>query len=116
MKKVSVIGSGSWGVALAMVLNKNGHKVGLIEVHLYRPFSTKYLIDVLPEIVESIAVLDRTKEPGSNGEPLYLDITSALNDKNIKESTKLLIKSDINSWTKADVFKRNIAKHNNLKF
>lgn len=57
---------------------------GLIEVHLYRPFSTKYLLNVLPKTVESIAVLDRTKEPGSNGEPLYLDILSALKEKNIK--------------------------------
>jgi len=58
--------------------------VGLIEVHLYRPFSSKYLLNVLPETVESIAVLDRTKEPGSNGEPLYLDICAALKEKNIK--------------------------------
>lgn len=58
--------------------------VGLIEVHLYRPFSVKYLLNVLPETVESIAVLDRTKEPGSIGEPLYLDIVSALKNKNIK--------------------------------
>lgn len=57
--------------------------VGLIEVHLYRPFSTKYLLDVLPETVKKIAVLDRTKEHGSNGEPLYLDIVAALKDKDI---------------------------------
>ncbi len=64
-------------------LVRNKYKVGLIEVHLYRPFSKKYLLDVLPESVKSIAVLDRTKEPGSEGEPLYLDIVSALKDKNI---------------------------------
>ena len=58
--------------------------IGLIEVHLYRPFSSKYLLNVLPDTVEKIAVLDRTKEPGSNGEPLYLDIVNALKDKNIK--------------------------------
>jgi len=58
--------------------------VGLIEVHLYRPFSKKYLLNVLPETTEKIAVLDRTKEPGSNGEPLYLDICAALKDKNIQ--------------------------------
>ncbi|MBP3920945.1 MAG: pyruvate:ferredoxin (flavodoxin) oxidoreductase [Bacilli bacterium] len=57
--------------------------VGLIEVHLYRPFSTKYLLDVLPSTVESIAVLDRTKEAGSNGEPLYLDICAALRNSEI---------------------------------
>ena len=53
------------------------YKIGLIEVHLYRPFSSKYLIDVLPDSVKDIAVLDRTKEQGSIGEPLYLDIVSA---------------------------------------
>lgn len=51
-----------------------GEKVGLISVHLYRPFSEKYFRKVLPETVERIAVLDRTKEPGANGEPLYLDV------------------------------------------
>ncbi|MCL4415548.1 MAG: pyruvate:ferredoxin (flavodoxin) oxidoreductase [Actinobacteria bacterium] len=55
-------------------LNKNGGKVGLIKVHLYRPFSPKYFLDVLPESVRRIAVLDRTKEPGAPGEPLYQDI------------------------------------------
>ncbi len=64
-------------------LNKNGHKVGLITVYLYRPFSIKYLLDVLPSSVKNIAVLDRTKEAGSIGEPLYLDIVSALQNKNI---------------------------------
>ena len=58
--------------------------IGLIEVHLYRPFSPKFLIDVLPKSVKKIAVLDRTKEPGSLGEPLYLDIVAALKDKNIE--------------------------------
>ena len=55
-------------------LNAKGEKVGIIKVHLYRPFSTKYLFDVMPKSVKKIAVLDRTKEPGSLGEPLYLDI------------------------------------------
>jgi len=55
-------------------LMAKGEKVGVIKVHLYRPFSAKYFFDVLPETVEKIAVLDRTKEPGSLGEPLYLDI------------------------------------------
>ncbi|MGN0658873.1 MAG: pyruvate:ferredoxin (flavodoxin) oxidoreductase [Emergencia sp.] len=57
---------------------KKGKKVGIIEVHLYRPFSTKYLLNVMPETVQKIAVLDRTKEPGGVGEPLYLDMVSAL--------------------------------------
>lgn len=51
-----------------------GEKVGLISVHLYRPFSAKYLMNVMPKNVKRIAVLDRTKEPGANGEPLYLDV------------------------------------------
>lgn len=58
--------------------------VGLIEVHLYRPFSSKYLLNVLPSTVKKIAVLDRTKEAGSNGEPLYLDIVNALKGKDIE--------------------------------
>ena len=64
--------------------NKKGNRLGLIEVHLYRPFSTKYLLNVLPQTVRSIAVLDRTKEAGSIGEPLYLDILAALRDRDIK--------------------------------
>ncbi len=55
-------------------LNAAGQKVGVIKVHLYRPFSAKYFFDVMPKTVKKIAVLDRTKEPGSLGEPLYLDI------------------------------------------
>jgi pyruvate-ferredoxin/flavodoxin oxidoreductase len=58
-------------------LNKQGRKVGSITVHLYRPFSTKYLFEAMPKTVKRIAVLDRTKEPGAPGEPLYLDIKSA---------------------------------------
>ena len=61
-------------------LNKRGYKVGVVKVHLYRPFSVKYLTAVLPESVKSIAVLDRTKEKGSR-EPLYLDVLNALQDK-----------------------------------
>ncbi|MDO4484341.1 MAG: pyruvate:ferredoxin (flavodoxin) oxidoreductase, partial [Clostridia bacterium] len=55
-----------------------GEKVGLVKVHLYRPFSAKHLVAVLPESVKKIAVLDRTKESGSLGEPLYLDVVAAL--------------------------------------
>jgi len=55
-------------------LLKAGEKVGLVTVHLYRPFSEKYLLKVMPKTVKRIAVLDRTKEPGANGEPLYLDV------------------------------------------
>ncbi len=59
-------------------LNKNGQKVGLIKVRLYRPFSAKHLIDAIPDTVKKISVLDRTKEAGSIGEPLYLDVVAAL--------------------------------------
>ena len=55
-------------------LNNKGEKVGLLNVHLYRPFSEKYFFNVLPDSVKRIAVLDRTKEPGAMGEPLYLDV------------------------------------------
>lgn len=62
-------------------LNNKGEKTGLITVHLYRPFSAKYFFDVLPESVKRIAVLDRTKELGANGEPLYLDIRDLFYDR-----------------------------------
>ena len=61
-------------------LNQDGQKVGLVEVHLYRPFSKKYFLDIFPKTVKKIAVLDRTKEPGSIGEPLYLDVVSVLHE------------------------------------
>lgn len=79
-----IVAMGSVNQALEEVvdyLNKKGEKVGLIKVHLYRPFSLKYLFDVMPKSVQKIAVLDRTKEPGSIGEPLYLDVKAALYDK-----------------------------------
>lgn len=59
-------------------LNARGEKVGMICVHLYRPFSVEHLVAELPESVKSISVIDRTKEPGSLGEPLYLDVVAAL--------------------------------------
>lgn len=59
-------------------LTENGEKVGVLKVRLYRPFDMKRLLDALPETVQSIAVLDRTKEPGAHSEPLHLDITSAM--------------------------------------
>jgi pyruvate-ferredoxin/flavodoxin oxidoreductase len=58
-------------------LNANGQKVGMISVHLYRPFSIKHLLAAVPKSVKRIAVLDRTKEPGAGGEPLYLDVKDA---------------------------------------
>lgn len=59
-------------------LNSKGEKVGVIKVRLYRPFSAKHLIEAIPETVKQIVVLDRTKEPGSLGEPLYLDVVASL--------------------------------------
>lgn len=61
-------------------LRSKGEKVGVLEVHLYRPFSAKYFFNVMPKTVKKIAVLDRTKEPGSLGEPLYLDICNLYKD------------------------------------
>ena len=58
-------------------LTAQGEKVGLVSVHLYRPFSTKHLLAAVPKTCKRIAVLDRTKEPGANGEPLYLDVKEA---------------------------------------
>ncbi len=61
-------------------LTSQGEKVGMVAVHLYRPFSVKHLIAAVPKTVKRIAVLDRTKEPGAEGEPLYLDVKSAFYD------------------------------------
>ncbi len=61
-------------------LVSQGKKVGMVNVHLYRPFSVKYLLAAVPKSVKKVAVLDRTKEPGAEGEPLYLDVKSAFYD------------------------------------
>ena len=65
-------------------LRKQGRKVGLITVHLYRPFSEKYFFDVVPATVKRVCVLDRTKEPGADGEPLYLDVRSMFYGKKLQ--------------------------------
>jgi Pyruvate:ferredoxin oxidoreductase and related 2-oxoacid:ferredoxin oxidoreductases, alpha subunit len=59
-------------------LNAKGEKLGVVKVRMYRPFDGKRLMAAIPETVKSIAVLDRTKEPGAGGEPLYLDVITAL--------------------------------------
>ncbi len=64
-------------------MNAAGEKWGLVKVHLYRPFSAERLVAAIPETVKGIAVLDRTKEPGSLGEPLYLDVVAALADSKL---------------------------------
>ena len=75
---IVVMGSATEAIKEAIdYMMERGEKVGLVSVHLYRPFSVKYLAAVMPKTVKSIAVLDRTKEPGSHGEPLYLDVVEA---------------------------------------
>ena len=76
-----VILMGSGGETSEATVNymaKQGEKVGALRVRLYRPFSIKHFVDALPQTVKGIAVLDRTKEPGSSGEPLYMDVVNAL--------------------------------------
>ena len=68
---------------------KTGAKLGLIKVRLYRPFSTDAFLKAIPKTVKTISVLDRTKEPGSIGEPLYLDVVAALSDSEFKDVTVL---------------------------
>ncbi len=70
-------------------LNASGKKYGLIKVRLYRPFSVKHLIDVIPDSVKTISVLDRTKEPGGVGEPLYLDVSAAVRGTKFESATIL---------------------------
>jgi pyruvate-ferredoxin/flavodoxin oxidoreductase len=77
-KVIIIMGSGQGPVMEAVdTMVKNGEKVGAIIVRLFRPFSISHFVDALPETVKKIAVLDRTKEPGSIGEPLYQDIITA---------------------------------------
>lgn len=77
---IIIMGSGSTAVQETVdYLNNNGKKVGVLNVRLFRPFSIQHFINVLPKSVESIAVLDRCKEPSSMAEPLYMDVVNALN-------------------------------------
>ena len=77
-----IVAMGSVCETIKETIDKLGEKVGLIEVHLYRPFSSKYFLDVLPKTVEKIAVLDRTKESGAH-EPLYLDVVNIIKENNL---------------------------------
>ncbi len=84
-KVVIAMGSGAETVEETVnYLVGQGEKVGLIKVRLFRPFSVEHFIGALPQTVEQVAVLDRTKEPGSQGEPMYLDVKSALAGREIK--------------------------------
>ncbi len=111
---VVIMGSGQGAVreAVEAMVDKD-EKVGVVFVRLYRPFSVAHFIESLPETVKKIAVLDRTKEPGSIGEPLYLDVITALaeSDKNIsvvggryglssKEFTPQMVKGVFNELAK----------------
>ncbi|MBQ3493586.1 MAG: pyruvate:ferredoxin (flavodoxin) oxidoreductase [Clostridia bacterium] len=83
---VVLMGSGADAVEETInKMNKEGHKVGLLKVRLYRPFAIDYFVNALPKSVKKIAVLDRTKEAGSLGEPLYLDVCSALLEKGMSD-------------------------------
>ncbi len=105
---IIAMGSGCETIDEAVTyLNAQGKKYGLIKVRLFRPFSVEHFVNALPKTVKKIAVLDRTKEPGAIGEPLYLDIVTALKDKGIfiiggryglssKEFTPGMVKSVFN--------------------
>ena len=82
-KKV-IVAMGSVCETIKETIDYLKEDIGLVEVHLYRPFSIKHLLDILPYTTEKIAVLDRTKEAGATGEPLYLDIVNVLKDKKIE--------------------------------
>ncbi len=93
-------------------LNAKGEKVGLLSVHLYRPFSAKYFMDVLPKSVKRISVLDRTKELGANGEPLYLDIKNLFYGK---ENAPLIVGGRYGLSSKDTTPAMMISVFNNLK-
>jgi pyruvate-ferredoxin/flavodoxin oxidoreductase len=79
---IVVMGSGAETIqATVEYLMARGEKVGLVKVRLFRPFSVAHFLQAIPPTVQSIAVLDRTKEPGSIGEPLYLDVVTAVNER-----------------------------------
>jgi pyruvate-ferredoxin/flavodoxin oxidoreductase len=80
-KVIVMMGSGAEAAhETANYLADQGEKVGVLKVRLYRPFSVKHFLDSLPSSIKAIAVLDRTKEPGASGEPLYLDVVSAISE------------------------------------
>lgn len=85
-ERIIILMGSACGAAQEVVdyLNGKGEKVGYVKVHLYRPFSVKHLMAAIPETVKKITVLDRTKEPGAHGEPLYLDICGAFTNSERK--------------------------------
>jgi pyruvate-ferredoxin/flavodoxin oxidoreductase len=115
---IILMGSGAETAAeTAQFLAEKGEKVGVIKVHLYRPFSAEHLVKALPKTVKTIAVLDRTKEPGASGEPLYLDVVTAVSEAfpgqkprviggryglSSKEFTPAMVKGVFDEMTKAE--------------
>ncbi|HZH93953.1 MAG TPA: pyruvate:ferredoxin (flavodoxin) oxidoreductase, partial [Tissierellaceae bacterium] len=93
-------------------LMAKGEKVGLVKVHLYRPFSAKYFFDILPSTVKKIVVLDRTKEKGALGEPLYLDIKSLFYKK---DNAPLIVGGRYGLGSKDTTPSQILAVYNNLK-
>ena len=93
-------------------LMDKGEKVGIVKVHLYRPFSEKYFFDILPKTVKKIAVLDRTKEKGALGEPLYLDVRSLFYGK---DSQPLIVGGRYGLGSKDTTPSQILAVYNNLK-
>jgi pyruvate-ferredoxin/flavodoxin oxidoreductase len=93
-------------------LRAKGEKVGMIKVHLYRPFSDKYFFNVCPKSVKKISVLDRTKEPGSIGEPLYLDVVKLFYNK---EDKPLIVGGRYGLASKDTTPSHIMAVFNNLK-
>jgi pyruvate-ferredoxin/flavodoxin oxidoreductase len=86
---IVMMGSGAEAVEETVeYLTSKGEKVGILKVRLYRPFSIDHFIDALPKSTKVISVLDRTKEPGASGEPLYLDIVNAISEKHINGELK----------------------------
>jgi pyruvate-ferredoxin/flavodoxin oxidoreductase len=86
---IVIMGSGADAVEeTVQYLAGKEEKVGVLKVRLYRPFSIDSFIDALPSTVKSIAVLDRTKEPGSSGEPLYLDVVDAISEKHMNNELR----------------------------
>ena len=87
---IVLMGSGAEAAeeAVDYLTEKLGEKVAIVKVRLFRPFSTKHLLNALPKSVEKIAVLDRTKEPGSLGEPLYMDIVTSISEAFVNGETQ----------------------------
>ena len=86
-KVIVVMGSGAETVSLAVkYMNDHGEKVGMVNVHFYLPFDQEAFINALPKTVKKIAVLDRTKEPGSLGEPLYLNVIDAVRETSFADA------------------------------